>query len=227
MPGHLRVACKKWFWYTYDYLGTLIVVNVLWILCALPVITLPVSMAGLFHVTTRIAAMQETGIGDFFTGVRLYAWRSVRLCFVYAVSLTLLAVNILFYLRMIEQWSWSAAVLAGGLSWLTIFVLVTGLMTFPLLIESTDPVRLVIKKGVLLVIDNTGAAAILFVTLLIVLLVGAATGVGLVFGAVSFAGMLCSTGLRELQKKYVATVDEDPEELRGWRDLFRPWDYDQ
>ncbi len=227
MPGHLRVTCKKWFWYTYDYLGTLIVVNVLWVLCALPVITLPVSMAGLFHVTTRIAAMQETGIGDFFTGVRLYTWRSVRLCFVYAVSLTLLAVNILFYVRMIEQWSWSAAVLAGGLSWLTIFVLVTGLMTFPLLIESTDPVRLVIKKGVLLVIDNMGIAAILFVAFLIVLLVGAATGVGLVFGAVSVAGMLCSTGLRELQKKYVATVDEDPEEVRGWRDLFRPWDYDQ
>ncbi len=127
---------------------------------------------------------------------------------------------------MIEQWSWSAAVLAGGLSWVTVFVLVTGLMTFPLLIESTDPVRLVIKKGVLLVIDNMGKAAMLFMGFLIVLLVGAATGVGLVFGAVSVAGMLCSTGLRELQKKYVATVDEDPEEVRGWRDLFRPWDYD-
>lgn len=225
MLDRLRVTCKKWFWYTYDYLGTLIVVNVLWILCALPVITLPVSMAGLFHVTTRIATMQEIGIRDFFTGVRLYTWRSVRLCIVYAVCLTLLAVNIMFYVRMIEQWSWIAAVLAGGLFWLMIFVLVTGLMTFPLLMESNDPLKLVIRKGVLLVIDNIGETAMLFVGFLTVLLIGAATGAGLIFGAVSVAGMLCSTGLRELQKKYVDTVDEDPEEVRGWRDLFRPWDY--
>ena len=225
MPGRLRVTYKKWFWHTYDYLGTLIVVNVLWILCALPVITLPVSMAGMFHVPSRIAAIEETGLRDFFVGIRLHLWRSVRLCSIYAVCLAVLTVNTLFYIRMIEQWSWGAAVLAGGLFWLMVFVIVTGLMTFPLLIESTEPVRVVVKKGILLIVDNMSAVAFLFMGVLAVLLLGTVTGAGLFFGAIPVAGLLCSTGLRELQKKYADTEDDDPDEVRGWRDLFRPWDY--
>ena len=70
MPGQVRGIYKKWFWNTYDYLGTLILVNILWVLCSLPVITLPMTMSGLFRVTNRIAAYEETGVRDFFSGIR-------------------------------------------------------------------------------------------------------------------------------------------------------------
>ena len=70
------------------------------------------------------------------------------------------------------------------------------------------------------------------------MVLGLVSGVGLLFGAISSLAVLCSTGLREVQKQYdpipTEPVDsdtdngslmaQDTEELRGWRDLFKPWD---
>ena len=81
---------KKWFWNTYDYLGTLIVVNILWVLLVLPLVTLPLAFAGLFRVTGRIAAYEETGVRDFFSNTRGDVSRSFSLCAIYVVTILLL-----------------------------------------------------------------------------------------------------------------------------------------
>ena len=59
--------------------------------------------------------------------------------------------------------------------------------------------------------------------LLMILFFGVLTGAGLMFGTISVGAMLCSTVFREVQRKYEDAPQEDPEEMRGWQDLFRPW----
>lgn len=239
MHGRLRITYKKWFWNTYDHVGTLIVANVLWVLCASPLFTLPASTAGLFRVTSRIAAYQEVSVREFFIGFRTHFWPSARLCGLYFVCLMVLLANSFFYIRLMEDRPWIGAILSGGMLWAIVFVGLTGIVTFPLLVQTHDPVRVIIKKGVALVLDNIVFTGVVFVSGAVVLILGALTGAGLVIGAVSAVGVLFSTGFRELEKKYTlysseqeirdasasADADQDFEEARGWRDLFRPWDY--
>lgn len=228
MPGQVRGIYKKWFWNTYDYLGTLILVNILWVLCSLPVITLPMTMSGLFRVTNRIAAYEETGVRDFFSGIRDNIWRSLRLCGAFSGVLLLLIINILFYLRMMTLWSWTGAILSGAMIWLVMFVGLLGIYCFPLLGQRETSTWQIIKTGMFLVLDNARYSIGLLMVGLAILMVSLLSGVGILFGGVAAIGVLCSTGLREIQKQYETSETDEAshkEEARGWRDLFRPWEY--
>ncbi|MDP7238354.1 MAG: hypothetical protein QGI34_16665, partial [Candidatus Latescibacteria bacterium] len=91
------------------------------------------AMSGLFRVTNRIAAYEETGVRDFFSGIRDNIWRSLGLCGAFAAVLLLLIINILFYLRIMALWSWTGAILSGAMIWLVMFVGLLGIYCFPLL----------------------------------------------------------------------------------------------
>ena len=228
MSVPIRGMYKKWFWNTYDYLGTLIVVNILWILCALPLVTLPIAMVGLFRVTNRIAAYEETGVRDFFIGTRQDIWRSLRLCSVISGALLLLAVNILFYLRLMALWPWTGAVLSGAVIWIGVFVGLLSLYCFPLLVQKETSTWQTIKNGVFLVLDNAGYSIGLFTVGVAIITVSLISGVGILFVGIAALGVLYSTGLREIQRRYETSEEDDAsdqEESRGWRDLYRPWEY--
>lgn len=230
--SHLsHTICKKWFWNVYDYLGTLILLNVLWLICALPIVTLPASMAGLFRVTTRIAAYEEVGIRDFFIGMRQGFGRMWLVCGVYGVVFGLLSVNILFYTNLIVSWPWTGAILGGALIWLAAFVAVTGFYSFPLAAQTNEPIRRVFRDAVYLVLDNPRASVGLLLVIGSVLFVSLVTGAGIVLGGISAIGVLCSTGFREIYRRYgtkgtALETDsaQDMEEPRNWRDLLRPWE---
>ncbi len=218
-PGLFR----KWFWNTYDYLGTLIVINILWLLLALPLVTLPLAFAGLFRVTGRIAAYEETGIRDFFTHTRDDLVRSVCICGLYGGVLLLLAANVLFYVRLIDSWPWVGAVLAGVMIWLIVFVCMTAVYVLPLMQRSEAPVRQVIRSGVFLAVDKPRHAFALLFCGSVTMAFSLASGVGLLFLGIGAVGVLFSTGLREHLKRYDNANGDVLEEARGWRDLLRPW----
>ena len=215
----------KWFWNTYDYLGTLIVINILWLLFALPLITLPLAFAGLFRVTGRIAAYEETGIRDFFAHTWEDLRRSFCLCGLYAGVLLLLAANVLFYVRLMDAWPWVGAVLGGVMMWLIVFVCMTAVYVLPLMQRGKTPVRQVIRSGVFLVVDNPRHAFALLFCGSVTMAFSLASGVGLIFLGIGAVGVLFSTGLREMLKRYDSTNEDVLEEARGWRDLLRPWGY--
>lgn len=222
---------RKWFWNVYDYLGTLMLLNVLWLVCALPIVTLPGCMAGLFRVTTRIAAYEEVGIKDYFIGMRQGFGRMWVVCGVYGIVFGLLGVNILFYTNLIATWPWTGAILGGALIWVAAFVAVTGFYCFPLATQSREPILRIFRDAVYLVLDNPRASVGLLVAAIIVLGVSLVTGAGIVLGGISAVGVLCSTGFREIGKRYDPvgtglTTDStlDMEEPRNWRDLLRPWE---
>lgn len=228
MGGYSPGLYKKWFWNVYDYSGTLIVLNVLWVVCALPLITLPAATAGLFGASNRIAGYEEVRIRDFFADMRRGFLRSLRLCGLYAAALGVLSVNILFYARWMAEWPWTGAILSGAMIWIGVFVALTGLYSFPLVAGTTGPVRHVLKTSVLLTLDNPRTSVMMFLTGFGVLALSALTVAGLVFGGIGALSVLCSTGLREVRKRYATDrpVEEsiDVEEARTWRDLLKPWE---
>ena len=216
---------RKWFWNTFDYLGTLIVINILWLLCALPLVTLPLAFAGLFRVTGRIAAYEETGLRDFFVHAREDLGRSFVFCGLYAGVLALLGANVFFYVRLMDDWPWTGAVLGGVMMWLIVFVCMTAVFTLPLAYRSQAPVWQVIRTGVFLAMDNAGYAFVLLLAGSIVMAFSLASGIGLLFLGAGAIGVLFSTGLREILKRYDQSETDVLEEARGWRDLLRPWGY--
>lgn len=220
-PGLFR----KWFWNTYDYLGTLIVINILWLLLALPLVTLPLAFAGLFRVTGRIAAYEETGIRDFFAHTRGDLGRSFKVCVLYAGVLILLAANMFFYMRLMEDWPWAGAILSGVMMWLIVFVCMTAVYALPLMLRRQAPARQIIRSGVFLVLDNPRRSFLLFLGGSLVMAFSLASGIGLLFLGLGAIGVLFSTGLREILKRYEQKEAGVLEEARGWRDLIRPWGY--
>ncbi len=225
MPDKEPGLFRKWFWNTYDYLGTLIVINILWLLFALPLVTLPFAFAGLFRVTERIAAYEETGIRDFFVHTRADLGRSFCICGLYAGVLLLLAANVFFYARLMESWPWTGAILSGVMMWLIVFVCMTAIYTLPLLQRSRAPLRRIIRSGVFLVMDNGRATFALLLVGSLTMAFSLASGVGLLFIGVGAVAVLFSTGLREMLKRYESAKGNVLEEARGWRDLLRPWGY--
>ncbi|MBM3263814.1 MAG: DUF624 domain-containing protein [candidate division Zixibacteria bacterium] len=227
--GHFSGICKKWLWNVYDYAGTLIVLNILWAICALPVVTLPAATAGLFGVSNRIAGYEEVRLRDFFTDMRRGFYRSFRLCAVYTTVLGLLGVNIVFYVRWMEPWLWLGVMLSGVMFWTGVFVALTGLYSFPMLMRIDGPVRQTLKTGALLTLDNPRISVLLLLAGIVVLSISALTIAGLFLGGVGVLSVLCSTGFREVRKRYDAPVsaeeETDREEVRTWRDLFRPWEH--
>lgn len=220
-PGLFR----KWFWNTYDYLGTLIVINILWLLFVLPLVTLPLAFSGLFRVTGRIAAYEETGLRDFFAHGREDLGRSFLLCGLYAGVLAVLAANVVFYVRLMDEWPWTGAVLSGVMMWLIVFVCMTAVYALPLLHRSRNPVRQIIRSGVFLVMDNAWRSFVLLLAGSLIMGFSLASGVGMLFLGAGAVGVLFSTGLREILKRYEQNGHDVLEEARGWRDLLRPWGY--
>ena len=216
---------KRWFWNTYDYLGTLIVINILWLLLALPLVTIPIAFAGLFRVTGRIAAYEKTGIRDFFTHSRRDLGRSFLVCGLYAGTLVLLAINVLFYIRLMDGWPWVGAILAGVMMWVIVFVCMTAVYTLPLLQRSQAPLMQIIRSALFLVLDNGIKSLMLVAVGSLTMAFSLASGVGLLFIGAGAVAVLFSTGLREMLKRYDLTDVNLLEEARGWRDLLRPWGY--
>jgi uncharacterized membrane protein YesL len=227
-PVRLNYILKKWFWNVYDYLGTLILVNVLMVLCALPLITFPAGLAGLFYVTTRIASGQETGVMDFFRGFRKFFWRAQGYVLIYALVLGALAINMIFYFRMTVSWPWTGAALGGAMGWLIGFVLLTGMYTAPLMVQTSYRLRSALRTGALLTLDNIRISVGLLLFTVLTLAVATVSVAGLFSGGLSAIAALWSAGCREIRRRYADPSSEeaiDEEETRALRDLFRPWEY--
>ncbi|HML23752.1 MAG TPA: YesL family protein [Aggregatilinea sp.] len=122
-------------WEAYYQAGDLIVVNLLWVVTSLPVITAVPALGALFHATNRLAHGSSAGWRVFWEGFREQFWLSWRWAAINAAAFGVLGVNVWFY-------GWVDADWAGAVQ--TAFVILLALwgeltlFTFPLLLEQSD-----------------------------------------------------------------------------------------
>jgi len=82
------------FW---DELFLLTLMNVVTVLLAIPVVTLPPALAGLWNVANRVVNGKAISWSDYFEGFRRYFWKAWGLALVNILVVVTLLVNIWFY----------------------------------------------------------------------------------------------------------------------------------
>ncbi len=122
-------------WEAYYQAGDLIVVNLLWALFTLPLITAVPALGALFHATNRLAHGSSAGWRVFWEGFREQFWLSWRWAAINAVAVGVLGVNVWFYGQV--DTGWAGAARAAFVILLAVWGELN-LFTFPLLLEQSD-----------------------------------------------------------------------------------------
>ncbi|HRZ86531.1 MAG TPA: hypothetical protein P5287_01815 [bacterium] len=68
-------ALRNAFWVAFDHLGAVIRLNALFLLCCIPLVTIPAAAAGLMHSTRMLIETGDSGAADFFNGIRRFGVR--------------------------------------------------------------------------------------------------------------------------------------------------------
>lgn len=222
----LRPAFKRAIWETYDHIGLLVLANLLWILLSIPVVTAPAAAAGLFHLARRLSRSEPIGLSSFFTGFRSHFWPAFKVGVAELAALLVLWVNIDFYSHLRGGATIPGMVLAAAMIWLAVLFALMHVHIFPMLAAGETSLRQLLRKSLLLVLDNpafTIGLALQSISLSVLCLV---TGAGLVLLSGSLSAVLLTSGHRSLLTKYSdepADPQEEPES-RTLRDLWRPWE---
>ncbi|MBS1254078.1 MAG: hypothetical protein MAG451_03134 [Anaerolineales bacterium] len=184
---------------TFRRIELLIVVNVLWWLLSLSVLTWPPATAGLYHVARRLANPEEseqTTWHHFFEGFRSYWGRSWKLVAVDMALIAILVVTFLFYLNR-SQW-----VLRLLLVPVFYFMILWGgmqLYLFPLFIEQEDKrIRLVFKNAFILATGNPSFTFLLGFLLTAVTIIATVLAGPVLFVLISFLAVTQTLALQKL-----------------------------
>ncbi len=125
----------EWLVEGYHNLGELMVVNFLWFVFTLLIVTAPPAAAGLYFTTNRLAKEKSAGWRTFFEGFREHLWMSYRWFLANAVVIALLVISFIFYGNVQTWWGGllQGITLMMGVLWLLALI-----YTFPLLLEQSD-----------------------------------------------------------------------------------------
>jgi uncharacterized membrane protein YesL len=122
-------------WIAYYRSIDLILVNLIWFVFSIPIITAIPALGGLFYATNR---MVHEGSGDwrhFWDGFRRCFWLSWRWGVINGVVLGALGLNLWFYGHVETSWIGIVRLIVTGLAvgWIALMF-----FTFPLLLEQED-----------------------------------------------------------------------------------------
>ncbi len=129
-----------------------IILNVIWFICSLPIVTLIPSTAALFYATNQLAHGKPADWHTFFEGFRRYFWQSWLWGVLNVIATAGLISNELFYTRTdSDGFVW----LRGAIIALAIFWLGIQMYTFPLLLEQEHPhLRLALRNSLVILIKK-------------------------------------------------------------------------
>ena len=161
---------------------------------------------GLFRYARNAAERAEPEIADFLWGFRSAGWRCIKLAALQCGVAVVLLGDAAFFLAHRQL---AFAIAAAFLIYLAAFWGLATTYQWPLLVHTTDRTRVIVRKSLLLALDNLGfSLAIALVSLLLTaVLIVTAMG-ALLLGAGSLA-MLHTQATRELLRRY-AILGADP-----------------
>jgi len=219
----IRRTLKHTFWDIYDHVGTLIVVNLLTILLLLPIVTIPLALAGLFHVTHLLVTDRGPSIHDFFAGMASL-WKRYALVFALALVVCLICVcNVWFYLSVRKQLVFLGMLAAGACFWFVVIFLLGQLYVGPLMCRTALRTRDAYKLGFWLLVHSIGSTIVVCFYLIFFLALLAISGVGAILLGLIFPAVLAQNLTAQAARACGVAEHERPEETRGFRDLVRPW----
>lgn len=191
------------FW---DNLIVLAVMNMLTVLLMLPVVTFPPALAGLWYIGNQAAHGETVQWGDYFQGFRRYFLKSWGLALIDVLVAALVALNVWFYRPDVfpfnisdnlAVWIRSIFVALGFIWWCY------QLYPMAMLLEQEDQrIRLALRNSLILVIVNPGAAFVVGVLSLLVLVLSLRVPPLLVLVALAFLAVACNEVVIHLLKPF-------------------------
>lgn len=126
--------------------------NVLFLVCSIPVFTIGASTTALYYVTFKMIKGEEGYIArDFFRSFKENFKQSTIMWLIFLVLYVVLGLDLLVLLRMNSAFAHAGIVLVMIPGFLVLF---TGLYAFPLLSRFENPTKTTIKNALLLSIAN-------------------------------------------------------------------------
>ncbi len=215
---------RKFFWDSYDNLGVMILGNLLWFGLCLPIVTAPASTAALFSLTNHIAAGKKVSIKDFWDGFRKYFLRSVSLTLIYLLLLVMVESNIFLYRHLNQAGRVVFAFMGAVNLWLLLLFALIEIYSLPLIVKQDIGLKKALKRSALLALDNPFFTIVISIQILAIVFLSVLSGVGMVLLLMSLVSLLLSRALRELFGKYEEGKEEEKEEVRSLKKIFRPWE---
>lgn len=226
--------------------------NLLWILLLIPLGIFAVTTAGLFAYTRQLMEVKDNSIKQFFIGMKQYYRKALAIVLIHVFIFILVIVNMNFYIQLRGNMRMVGVVLAGIAFWCGVLVALESLYAFAILVQHNLGIKKTLKRSFLIVLDNLWITIGIFIFLLSFLVLSLFSGVGLVLFMMAGIAMLGNNAIYEIMTKYekkpeVVPVlapgekptswkqildqekaDQEPKwrhDNRGWKDIFRPWDY--
>jgi len=200
-------ACKDF----YEEMFILVGANLLWVLLAIPVITLPPATAGMYYLTNQVAHRKAVHLRMFFAGFKKYFVKSWLLALLNLLVIVVLWVNYRFYGGFAAQWATMAQGLFVGLwvLWSAIQAYV-----FPMLLEQQEPrLLLALRNAAFLAFASPIAALVLGAVTLLLTALSVGLAFPFAFALMAMIGLLANeVVLRQLVQLGVRQAEE---ELKG------------
>nr|HID12502.1 DUF624 domain-containing protein [Anaerolineae bacterium] len=187
------------FW---DELFLLALMNVVTALLAIPVVTFPPALAGLWNTANLVAQGKAIGWSDYFEGFRHYFWKAWGLALLNVLVTIIALTNIRFYTPGYAPFELSSALsLWMRAFWMAVAFLWLILQMYPLalLLEQEDQrLRVALRNATVLFITNPGFTFVLAVLLLIVAIISTLLSALWFFVTPALFAVVCNKAVRHL-----------------------------
>jgi uncharacterized membrane protein YesL len=234
---------KKSFWNTYDNIGRLILLNVIWFLMfplptfltfrylplspyarigvtvAIGLLTHAFATSGVFALTAHLVDYREISVRRFLAEARVYFARMLGLGLIFGTVFFILFQSTRFYLNLRVAGGVVGFFLAGVQLWIGAFLLLMQVYLFPLLVTRNWGIKRTIKWSAMLLVLKPGLTVLMFLQALAIFLLVGITGIGVVVLLMSLTSIFLNTTLREILREIEETT-EPKRKPTSWKEIF-------
>jgi len=208
------------FYETYQYLGFIGKISMLWLLFSIPFITIGIASSGLIYSIKCLVDGKDVSINHFFDGIKKYWKASFVLTLIYFIFIV---PGVLYFLALLSFPPLWSKVLGMFVFYLLILVNVLCLYLFPLMVEQNiTNIPVLFKQSFRLIVENFNFSINIFIYILVITFLIILFPL-LLFIWAGFVGMITYYSLLSLFSKY------NPEKYNtilevNWKGTFKPWE---
>ena len=238
---------KKSFWNTYDNIGQLILLNLIWFLIfplptflafrylplgayprigltiVIGLITYSYATSGVFALTARLVDYREIALRRFTAEAQTYFPRMLSLGLIFGTVFFVLFQSTRFYLNLKVAGGIMGFFLAGVQMWIAAFLLLMQVYLFPLLVTRDWGIKRTLRWSAVLVVLKPGLTILMFLQALAIFLLVGVTGIGVVVLLMSLTSVFLNTTLRETLREIEETT-EPKRKPTSWKEIFEERD---
>lgn len=200
----------------WDELFILMLMNIVTVLLAIPVVTLPPALAGLWSVANRIANGTASGWSDYWDGFRRYFWKTWKLALLNLLVTTVLVSNIWFYGQKNLPFALDASIKIGIRAFFTMALglwLLYQMYPLAMLLEQKDQrLKTALRNAALVYLTKPVFTIVLGLLLLIVAAISTFIPLLWPIATLALFAVVCNKAVLHLLEPYRERMKEQSQE---------------